>query len=65
MLGRDFAGKWRRGLDLKNAAILGDVDLSGVQCPADQLERPNPARSPHQEERLWKRAAATHLPWLD
>src|SRR5439155_13524255 len=30
----DFSGEWRHGLDLKNATILGDVNLSGVQCPA-------------------------------
>ncbi len=62
--GPDFAGKWRRGLDLKNAAILGDVDLSGVQCRAGgiSLEEAEIQRDLHIRKRgSGHRAAATHL----
>ncbi len=30
---KDFVGEWQHGLDLRNATICGDVELSGVQCP--------------------------------
>jgi hypothetical protein len=64
LLERDFVGEWRHGLDLKNANILGDLDLSGVQCPAGaiSLEEAEIQRDFHIRERdSGKRAATTQL----
>jgi len=60
---RDFAGEWQHGLDLKNAAILGDVDLSGVLCSAGgiSLEEADIQRDLHIESSPARRATATHL----
>ena len=60
--GPDFAGEWRHGLDLRNAAILGDLDLSGVQCPAGaiSLEEAEIQRDFHISG-SGKRAKATYL----
>jgi len=64
-----FCRQWRRGLDLKNAAILGDVDLSGVQCPKggislEEAERSSAISSSGRAALANARPRRT-WPWLD
>ncbi len=62
----NFVGKWQYDLDLRNATICGDVDLSGVHCPMGgiRLEEAEIQRDLHvsiTESGSVGRATAMHL----